>query len=181
MCVVLLYFFLPLAYKLLEGKCAVCLVYRWCPTLRDPMDCSLPGSSVRGILWARILEWTDMSSPADPPDPEIQPMSHTRHQIPYHWATREASLKVRPYLYCLSKCLSWTLLNTGIKYTWFRWMMNKSSTQTWKLYRKVETRDAWLNKGFLLRKTANSLTPCGQTGHTTWHKYWSSLSLDQQI
>ena len=28
-----------------------------CPTLRDPMDCSLPGSSVCGIFQARILEW----------------------------------------------------------------------------------------------------------------------------
>ena len=28
-----------------------------CPTLRDPMDCSLPGSSVPGILQARVLEW----------------------------------------------------------------------------------------------------------------------------
>ena len=28
-----------------------------CPTLRDPMDCSLPGSSVHGIFWARVLEW----------------------------------------------------------------------------------------------------------------------------
>ena len=27
------------------------------PTLRDPMDCSLPGSSVHGILQARTLEW----------------------------------------------------------------------------------------------------------------------------
>jgi len=27
------------------------------PTLRDPMDCSLPGSSVRGIFQARVLEW----------------------------------------------------------------------------------------------------------------------------
>ena len=27
------------------------------PTLRDPMDCSLPGSSVHGIFQARILEW----------------------------------------------------------------------------------------------------------------------------
>ena len=27
------------------------------PTLSDPMDCSLPGSSVRGILQARTLEW----------------------------------------------------------------------------------------------------------------------------
>ena len=28
-----------------------------CPTLRDPMDCSLPGSSVHGIFRARVLEW----------------------------------------------------------------------------------------------------------------------------
>ena len=28
-----------------------------CPTLCDPMDCSLPGSSVHGILQARIQEW----------------------------------------------------------------------------------------------------------------------------
>ena len=28
-----------------------------CPTLRNPMDCSLPGSSVHGILQARVLEW----------------------------------------------------------------------------------------------------------------------------
>ena len=28
-----------------------------CPTLRDPMDSSLPGSSVHGIFQARVLEW----------------------------------------------------------------------------------------------------------------------------
>ena len=28
-----------------------------CPTLRDPMDCSLPGSSVHGIFQGRVLEW----------------------------------------------------------------------------------------------------------------------------
>ena len=33
------------------------LVSQWCPTLCDLMDCSLPGSSVHGILQARILEW----------------------------------------------------------------------------------------------------------------------------
>ena len=29
-----------------------------CPTLLDPMDCSLPGSSVHGIFQARVLEWS---------------------------------------------------------------------------------------------------------------------------
>ena len=28
-----------------------------CPTLCDPMDCSLPGSSVHGIFQERVLEW----------------------------------------------------------------------------------------------------------------------------
>ena len=28
-----------------------------CPTLCDPMDCSLPCSSIHGILQARVLEW----------------------------------------------------------------------------------------------------------------------------
>ena len=28
-----------------------------CPTLCDPMDCSLPGSSIHGIVQARVLEW----------------------------------------------------------------------------------------------------------------------------
>ena len=28
-----------------------------CPTLRDPMDCSPPGSSIHGIFQARVLEW----------------------------------------------------------------------------------------------------------------------------
>ena len=32
-----------------------------CPTLCDPMDCSLPGFSVHGILQARTLEWVAIS------------------------------------------------------------------------------------------------------------------------
>ena len=33
-----------------------------CPTLRDPMDCSLPGSSVHGIFQARVLERVPLPS-----------------------------------------------------------------------------------------------------------------------
>ena len=36
------------------------LVAQLCLTLCDPMDCSSPGSSVRGILQTRILEWAAM-------------------------------------------------------------------------------------------------------------------------
>ena len=38
-------------------RCCCCSGARWCPTLCDPRDCSPPGSSVHGILQARMLEW----------------------------------------------------------------------------------------------------------------------------
>ena len=34
------------------------------PTLRDPLDYSLPGSSVHGIFQARVLEWGDIAFPS---------------------------------------------------------------------------------------------------------------------
>ena len=39
------------------------LVTQSCLTLCDPMDCSPPGSSVHGILQARIVEWVAISFP----------------------------------------------------------------------------------------------------------------------
>ena len=46
-----------------------------CSILCDPVDYSLPGSSVHGILQARILEWVAISSPGDLPNPGIEPRS----------------------------------------------------------------------------------------------------------
>ena len=46
-----------------------------CPTLCNPVDCSPSGSSVHGILWARILEWVAISFSRDLPDPGIKPRS----------------------------------------------------------------------------------------------------------
>ena len=46
----------------LISKTTMCvLVTQLCLTLCDPMDCSLPGSSVHWILQARILEWVAIS------------------------------------------------------------------------------------------------------------------------
>ena len=44
-------------FKIPKLKCVKVLVIQSCPTLCDPTDCSLPSSSVHGILQARILEW----------------------------------------------------------------------------------------------------------------------------
>ena len=46
-----------------------------CPTLCDPMDYNLPGSSVHGISQARLLSGLPFPSPGDPPHPGIEPVS----------------------------------------------------------------------------------------------------------
>ena len=46
-----------------------------CPTLCNPMDCSLPGSSVRGILQVRILGGLPCPPPGLLPNPKIESMS----------------------------------------------------------------------------------------------------------
>ena len=48
-----------------------------CPTLCDLMGCSPPGSSVHGILQARVLEWVAISFSGDLPYPGFEPESPT--------------------------------------------------------------------------------------------------------
>ena len=50
-------------------------VAQCCPTLCDPMDRSLPGSSAHEILQARILEWIAIPFLGDLPNPGIEPRS----------------------------------------------------------------------------------------------------------
>ena len=49
------------------------LVTQSCLTLCNPMDYSLPGSSVHGIFQARVLEWVAISFSRDLPNPRIEP------------------------------------------------------------------------------------------------------------
>ena len=43
-----------------------------CPTLSDPMDCSLPGSSIHGIFQARVLEWGAIAFSEKYPYPSLK-------------------------------------------------------------------------------------------------------------
>ena len=51
-------------------------VIQLCPTLSDPMDCSLPGSSVHGIFQARVLEWGAIAFSNDQPRQHIKKQRH---------------------------------------------------------------------------------------------------------
>ena len=54
---------------------ALLLVAQSCPILCYPMGCSLSGSSVHGILQARILEWVAIPFSRGPYHPGIEPAS----------------------------------------------------------------------------------------------------------
>ena len=59
----------------MQSESVKSLVVQLCLILSDLMDCSPPGSSVHGILQARILEWLPFPSPGDLPNPGIKPRS----------------------------------------------------------------------------------------------------------
>ena len=65
-----------------------------CPTLGDPMDCSLPRSSVPAILQARVLEWGAISFSRGPSQPRDRTqVSHIVGRRFTMWATREVREK----------------------------------------------------------------------------------------
>ena len=82
-----------------EDKEPICLskeseseVAQSCPTLCDPVDCSLPGSSFHGILQARILEWVAISCSRGSSRP--RDWTWVSRIVGRHfnlWATREVS------------------------------------------------------------------------------------------
>ena len=64
------------SFKLTRSLFVLCLAAQSCLPPCDPIDCSPPGSSVHGILQARILEWVAVPSPpGDLPNPGIEPRS----------------------------------------------------------------------------------------------------------
>ena len=63
-----------------------------CPTCCDPMDCSLPGFSVHGILQARVLEWVTISFFRGSSQTRDQTrVSHIGGRRFNLWATKEAT------------------------------------------------------------------------------------------
>ena len=97
-----------------------------CPTLGNPMECSPPGSSVHGILQARILEWVAMpSSRGSSPARDQTQVSCIAGIILYHLShqgsprqelvvsvNRKESRRERPSFSCAWDPLGWFLRST---------------------------------------------------------------------
>ena len=72
-------------------SCVLCVVAQSCPALCNSMDCSTPGSSVHGILQARILEWVAMPSSSRSSQPRARTqVSRIAGGFFTVWATRKA-------------------------------------------------------------------------------------------
>ena len=74
-----------------------------CLTLRNPMDCSAPGSPVHGILQARTLEWVAVSSSRECPDPGMEFTSLTSPALAGTFFTTSAAW------FSLNQHLVWSL------------------------------------------------------------------------
>ena len=92
-----------------------------CPTLCDPMDYSLPGSSIRGILQARILEWVAISFSKRSSQPrEWTQVSCIAGRCFTIWATRET--RVHTYTHIKKK-------NNPLADIWWEAKTNKEHHQ----------------------------------------------------
>ena len=71
---------------LFKSACVCAKLLQLCLTLCNPMDCSLPGSSVHGFLQVRILEWSAMPSSSGSFQPRDRP-----------------SISLASYVFCIGK------------------------------------------------------------------------------
>ena len=98
-----------------------------CVTLCDPMECSLPVSSVHGIFQARVLEWVAISFSQGSSRPRDQ--AHVSHIAGGHftiWATRDAIIRLK-YLCIYASLYSYTM----------------------KVYMKVKGNELWFTSIFI--------------------------------
>ena len=86
-------------------------------------DCSWPGSSVHGILQARILEWVAISSSRGSSQPrDCTQISCIDWQILYHWATREG---------CILKLYTCNYIHVYITYSTVHFSRSVVSNSLW--------------------------------------------------
>ena len=112
-----------------------------CPTLRDPMDCSLPGSSVHGIFQARTLEWVAISfSRRSFPPRDWTWVSHIVGRRFTIWATKE----VLPRLHIKKQRCNFANKGPSSQSYGF------SSSHVW--LRELDHKEGWAPKNWFLWK-----------------------------
>ena len=117
----------------------VCSSAQSCPTLCNPMDCRPPGSSVHGVLQARILIWLPFPPPGDLPDPWIEPVSPVGPTVAGRFFTTELPGKPKNIVYLLWNSIFFIFVqylifdNQILKFSEFSAVKKKCFFQTYSL------------------------------------------------
>ena len=138
-------------------------VTQLCPTLFDPMDCSLTGFSIHGILQARILEWVTISFSRGSSRPRYRTLVSCIGGRRFNlWATREDHDKPRCILNSrdialltkvhLVKAMIFPVVMYGCK----SWTIKKAEHQTSMLLNRGLGEDSWESLGLQGDQTSPS-------------------------
>ena len=121
-----------------------------CPTLWDPMNCSLSGSSLHGILQARILEWVaiSFSRGSSPPRDQTQ-VSRIAGKHFNLWATREvhSSIGLNKALVHVIRLVSFLWLwSSFFSALWWKKIKRLMEPSWWERLTEEETGcDGWVH------------------------------------
>ena len=133
------------------------------PTLHDSMDCSPPGSSVHGILQARVLEWGAFAFSTSPPTPPPI-MSSSKEESPsvfccsdqypgQRWAASQ--IAVFPGASYLTSFWSWVSVDHGSHFTGLLWQFHEracgKACRPWHLGRAEQIDPVALVAGVAVR------------------------------
>ena len=112
------------------------LVAQWCLTLCDPMDYSLPGSSVHGILQARIQEWVAIAFSKGSSWPGMKPRFPALHADPLLHMTHHSTLR-----FCTPK--NWKFNSSKHM---FMHVYSSTNHNSWKVERTQMSINRWMDK-----------------------------------
>ena len=98
--------------------------FQLCPTLCNPMDCSLPGSSIHGIFQTRVQEWVTIAFSRQPSYCEICKDFHVTRVILYFTCNvLKTLIQLPPFFniltYCVFECLFFLVLGCQLLSTGF--------------------------------------------------------------
>ena len=132
-----------------------------CPTLCNPMDCSLPGSSVHGILQARILEWVvvpfsrGLSQPSGQTqvEPSVIKPSLQADSLPSEPPEKQKKKKL--ILKCPST-LEW--INIFETLESYEGILHSNKKNSVNMYKMHESRSMLLNKRSKSQNTYTTIT-----------------------
>ena len=150
--------------KSLSGYCPYmhAKLHQSYPTLCDPVDCSPPGSSVHGILQARILEWVTMPSSGR----SSWPGDWIRVSCFLHWQV--SSLPLTP--------LGWPRLQStgsqGVGHS----VGTEQQLQLFCIAVKVCFNTTHWSSAFLSLDSFNNLLPCCSSNFSSWYfLFWQTM------